>query len=169
MLLTHSFLITHCRLADVIAYVNHDVGDAVRAGIIREEELPEEVASLIGRSHSARINTMVCDVIEHSWSASGIDTGEPPVIGMSPAVLAATDALRRFLFARVYDRHSAEAESERARLVVRRLYEYFNEHETRLPPEYSFYSDEVARRVVDYIAGMTDQYALNLAEELLLI
>jgi dGTPase len=112
---------------------------------------------------------MVCDIIEHSWAASGADTGEPPAIGMSPPVLAATDTLRRFLFARVYDRHSAEAESERARVVVRQLYKYLNEHPERMPPEYSIHSEEVARQVVDFIAGMTDQYALNLAAELLLI
>jgi dGTPase len=158
-----------CRLADVVAYVNHDIGDAVRAGIIREADLPAEVTGVIGNSHSVRINTMVCDIIEHSWAASGADTGQSPAIGMSSEILTATDTLRRFLFERVYDRHSAAAESEKARVVVRRLYEYFNEHENRLPPEYSGYSDEVARRVVDYIAGMTDQYALNLASELFLV
>ncbi len=158
-----------CRLADVVAYVNHDIGDAVRAGIIAESDLPEAAARILGRSHSERINTMVCDIIEHSWAASGIDTGEPPAIGMSPPVLEATDTLRRFLFERVYNQRAAAAESERARKVVRALYEYFNQHENELPPEYSRYSDEVARRVVDYIAGMTDQYALNLADELSII
>jgi dGTPase len=77
--------------------------------------------------------------------------------------------LRRFLFEQVYNIRSAQEESERARDVVRSLYKYLNEHIDKLPPEYSFYSDEPEQRVVDYIAGMTDQYALNMAEELSLI
>ena len=85
---------------------------------------------------------------------------------MSPQVLKATNTLRDFLFNKVYNVHAAEKEAERARQVVQLLYEYFNEHIDKLPPEYSFYSDEPERRVVDYIAGMTDQYALRLAEEL---
>jgi dGTPase len=87
---------------------------------------------------------------------------------MSPLVLETTNTLRDFLFDRVYNLHSAQEEATRAREVVRRLYHYFNEHPDQLPPEYYLYSDEVERRVVDYIAGMTDQYALRLAEELAL-
>jgi dGTPase len=85
---------------------------------------------------------------------------------MSPKVLEATNSLREFLFERVYNLRSAEEESERAREVVRTLYNYFTEHEDELPSEYFAYSNEVERRVVDYIAGMTDHYALRLAEEL---
>ncbi|MCK4242727.1 MAG: deoxyguanosinetriphosphate triphosphohydrolase, partial [Dehalococcoidia bacterium] len=87
-------------------------------------------------------------------------------IGMSPQILEATNTLREFLFERVYNWHAAQKEAQKAREVVRSLYEYFNKHEDKLPPEYSVYSDEVERRVVDYIAGMTDNYALRLAEEL---
>jgi dGTPase len=88
---------------------------------------------------------------------------------MSPEVLEATNTLRQFLFEQVYNVRSAQEESERARLVVRALYKYFNEHIDKLPPEYSFYSDEPEQRVVDYIAGMTDHYALRMAEELSLL
>ena len=87
---------------------------------------------------------------------------------MSPQILEATNSLRDFLFERVYSLRSAEEEAERAREVIRSLYEYFNNHENELPPEYSVCSDEKELRVVDYIAGMTDQYALRLAEELFL-
>ena len=88
---------------------------------------------------------------------------------MSPAVIRATDKLRDFLFEKVYNRLSAEAETEQAREIVRRLYLYFGAHGDELPQEYSLHGEGVARRVVDYIAGMTDQYATTLASELRLI
>jgi dGTPase len=157
-----------CKIADVIAYINHDIGDAVRAGIITDGDLPLSAAKILGLSHSQRINTMVCDIIGYSWAASGHSTQGSPTIEMSPPVLEATNTLRKFLFDRVYNLHSAQDESAKARGVIRRLYEYFKEHGDRLPPEYHHYSDEMERRVVDYIAGMTDQYALRMAEELAL-
>jgi len=158
-----------CRIADVIAYINHDIGDAIRAGIIVEGNLPLSAIAVLGNSHRERINTMVGDIIEQSWavrSSPGIVGVERPAITMSLRVLEATNILRDFLFDRVYDRQAAQAESTRAREIVRLLYNYFRGHERELPPEYSLHSDEVERRVVDYIAGMTDQYALRLAEEL---
>ncbi len=155
-----------CKIADIVAYINHDIGDAVRAGIITENDLPPSATTVLGHSHSQRINTMVGDIIDHSWSASGHGTSDKPEIGMSSQVLEATNTLRGFLFERVYNLRSAEEEADRAREVIRSLYEYFNNHEDKLPPEYSVYSDEVEQRVVDYIAGMTDQYALRTADEL---
>jgi len=107
---------------------------------------------------------MVCDIINYSWSARGDDTKHYPIIGMSPQILEATNTLREFLFKQIYEPKDRAA--DKPRKVVRLLYQYFNEHEDRLPPEYSFYSDDTERRVVDYIAGMTDQYALRMAEEL---
>ncbi len=154
------------KIADIVAYINHDIGDAIRAGIITPGDLPISAVSVLGNSHSQRINTMVVDIVANSWSASGnTSTGGRPGINMSPEVLKATETLRQFLFERVYNQHAAEEEARKARVVVRRLYEYFNRHEDKLPAEYSIHSGEVARRVVDYIAGMTDQYALRLAVE----
>jgi len=157
-----------CKIADAIAYINHDIGDAIRADIITENDLPLSAVTVLGRFHSQRINTMVCDIIEHSWSVTGHSIIDNPAIGMSPKVLEATNNLREFLFERVYNVHSAEDEAEKAREVIRQLYKHFNEHQDSLPPEYRAYSDEPERRVVDYIAGMTDQYALRMAEELAL-
>ncbi len=157
-----------CKIADVVAYINHDISDATRAGIITEGDLPVSTTTILGHSHRERINTMVCDIIEQSWAVRGDNNLNNPAITMSPQILEATNTLREFLFDRVYNRHAAQEEAERAREIVRRLYNYFNEHEDKLPPEYCLYSDEVERRVVDYIAGMTDQYALRLAEELAL-
>ena len=159
-----------CKIADIIAYINHDIGDAIRAGMITGDDLPLSATTVLGHSHSQRINTMVCDIIDRSWSVSGHDnTQDKPIITMSHPVLEATNTLRQFLFKRVYNLRSAQKEAERGREVIRQLYHYFNEHEGKLPAEYRSYRDERARRVVDYIAGMTDQYALRLAEKLSLI
>ena len=154
------------KIADIVAYINHDIGDAIRAGIITENNLPLSAATVLGHSHSQRINTMVSDIIDYSWGARGDGAVPHPAIGMSPRILEATNTLRQFLFDRVYNQRSAEDEAEKAKEVVRSLYEYFNKHEDKLPSEYSVCSDEIERRVVDYIAGMTDQYALRTAEGL---
>jgi dGTPase len=153
------------KISDTIAYINHDIDDAIRAGMITEGDLPIAAIAKLGNTHSLRINTMVGDIIENSWGVRG-ESKEKPVITMSPPILEATNALRQFLFEQVYNIRSAQEESKRARSVIRTLYKYFNEHINKLPPEYSFYSDEPERGVVDYIAGMTDQYALGMAEEL---
>jgi dGTPase len=165
-----------CQMADAITYINHDIGDAVRAGIITERDLPLSAIKTLGISHSQRINTMVGDIIDNSWSASGYTTmnaavsdttgTDRPVISLSSQVLEATNNLREFLFQRVYNVSSVREEATRAGEVIRMLYHYLKEHEAKLPPEYRAYSDETERRVMDYIAGMTDQYALRLADGL---
>jgi len=156
------------KIADIVAYINHDIGDAIRAGIITEGALPLAAIMALGISHSQRINTMVTDIIDSSWAVSGYDKmlTEPPHIKMSPEIKQATSTLREFLFQRVYNVKSAEEESERAREVLCRLYRHFIDHEEAMPREYLAYSDNVERRVVDYIAGMTDHYALRLAEDI---
>ena len=150
-----------CRVADIVAYVNHDIDDAIRANIIHECDLPPSTIIVLGNSYSQRINTMVSDIIEQSW--------ERPAITMSPRILVATDTLRQFLFQRVYNWHSAQKESDKAREVVRRLYDYFKKNQDKLLPEYLLHADEVEQGVVDYIAGMTDQFALRSAEKLSLM
>jgi len=155
-----------CKISDIIAYVNHDIVDAIRAGILTEGDLPLSAVRVLGISHGERINTMVCDIIESSWGVTGYETTISPSIKMSPPVLEATNTLRQFLFDRVYNVQSAKREADKARDVVRKLYKFFAKNPDRLPPEYSLFSDKVDRRVVDYIAGMTDQYAIRLTEEL---
>ncbi len=155
------------KIADMVAYINHDIGDAVRAGIITERDLPLEAVRVLGLSHSQRINTLVSDIIQSSWDVRVCDIiRERPAIKMSPPVLAAADILRDFLFEKVYNPRSTGEESRKAEEIVRFLYRYFNEHDDKMPAEYRLYSDATDRRVVDYIAGMTDHYALRLAEEL---
>ena len=150
-----------CRVADIVAYVNHDIDDAIRASIIDECDLPPSTITVLGNSYSQRINTMVSDIIEQSW--------ERPAITMSHRILVATDTLRQFLFQRVYNGHSVQKESDKAREVVRWLYDHFKKNQYKLPAEYLLHGDEVEQGVVDYIAGMTDQFALRSAEKLSLI
>ena len=154
-----------CRIADSIAYINHDIDDAIRAGIIKGEDLPQSASSILGNSRRKRINTMVLDIIEQSWAVSGTIPVRPAV-SMSEPVRQATNTLRDFLFARVYNPNVNREESQKARETVRYLYGYFRENGDKLPPEYLVFSDEPEQRVVDYISGMTDQYATDLAEVL---
>jgi dGTPase len=154
------------KIADMVAYINHDIGDAVRANVITEDQLPRDAIKVLGASHSQRINTMVTDIIMSSWDVRVSQKKlKKPAIKMSPPVLAAAEILRDFLFAQVYTPSTGRADAENAREVIIYLYNYFCLHEDRLPAEYRIYGD-TQRRVVDYIAGMTDQYALRLAEEL---
>jgi len=156
-----------CKVADAVAYINHDIGDAIRAGIITEGDLPLSAITVLGNTHSQRINTMVSDIITTSRATAGYDIiNEKPVINMSHEVLTAANVLRDFLFQRVYNLRSAMEQTEQAKEVTRFLYRYFNNNADQLPDEYRLYSNDTERRVVDYIAGMTDQYALRTAEEL---
>ncbi len=154
-----------CRVADSIAYINHDIDDAIRAYIISEGDIPESASVVLGNSRRERINTMVLDIIEQSWAVSGKVSGDL-TITMSEPVREATNILRDFLFDRVYNPNDKREESQKARETVRFLYRYYRENSEKLPPEYALYSDDPEQRVVDYISGMTDQYATGLAEEL---
>jgi dGTPase len=155
-----------CKIADIVAYVNHDVEDAIRAGIICQDDLPDPVVATLGRTHSQRINTLVRDIIDCSWPVSGDSALEKMTIGMSPEVTEATNLLRQFLFDRVYYPSLDGEEAIKAGKALRLLYSYFLKHEERLPEEFASLPGEKERKVVDYIAGMTDQYALRLAEEM---
>jgi dGTPase len=158
-----------CKLSDTIAWINHDIDDAIRAGILAEKDLPTEAIAVLGETHSKRIHTMVCDVIEHSWRVRTGEGKRPPAIGMSRRVREATEVMRDFLFDRVYDRLAEKDEADKARDIVRKLYQFFIRHTEILPPEYRLRDDTAERKAVDYIAGMTDQYATRMAEELGLV
>lgn len=146
-----------CKLADAVAYINHDVDDAIRAGIIGNGEVPSEVVGVLGRSHRERINSLVVDIVV--FSGCTMEPGDAPQIGMSLEVREAANVLRRFLFERVYN--IAREESEEAREVVRALYAYFTTHAGDLPFEYNLRDSDIERCVVDYISGMTDRYAME--------
>jgi dGTPase len=154
-----------CKIADLIAYVNHDIGDAVRAGLITESDIPSTASEILGHSHSERINSMVCDVIEFSWGVSGEHRGNVS-IAMSDRIREAASTLRDFLFTRVYKLAASGEETKKAQEILMFLYDYFKKHEDRLPVEYRGYQGDTERRIVDYIAGMTDQFVQRLVEDI---
>ena len=139
------------RLLDRIAYINHDIEDAVRAGALKAGELPEDEIAVLGATGSMRLNTLMQDIV-----ASSADRDE---IRQSDEIGRAFMRLRKFMFDRVYLGPAARAEAERAARVVTSLFEWFLEHPEQLPP--SPEADPVAR-VTDHVAGMTDRYAMRL-------
>jgi dGTPase len=155
-----------CKISDVIAYINHDIDDAIRCNIIGEQDLPSSALEIMGRSRSERINTMVCDIIENSWEVRGDIPDVKPVINMSQNIKKASSELHEFLYRRVYNHSSFQPEAENARQIVRSLYLYFTKNPDLLPSEYLSTKNEPERNAVDYIAGMTDRFALRKAQEL---
>ena len=152
-----------CRVPDAVAYLNHDLADAFRAGILEEVDLPPQVENVLGRRHSERINAMVSDIVESSWAATGEDEhlgSDRPKISMSARVRDAVNVLREFMFERVYLPKDRGETGETARRIVRLLYAHYSQDSTHIPPEY----DHDGTGVVDYIAGMTDRYAMRAAE-----
>ncbi|MGZ8565949.1 MAG: deoxyguanosinetriphosphate triphosphohydrolase [Actinomycetota bacterium] len=148
------------RFADRIAYVNHDIDDAVRAGVLELDELPAAALAALGASHSLRIDTLVRDLVTQS--------ADQPEIRLSQHVFRALDELRDFMFAEVYLRASAREDHEKAVKLLRDLFAYFLEHPDELPPEYHRAPGDLPTRVADHIAGMTDRYALRTYERLFL-
>ena len=142
------------RLADRIAYINHDIDDARRAGILENSDIPRDITDVLGQTHSQRINTLVMDIIRHS---QGLDHLE-----RDPEVADAMERLRDFMFERVYRNPVAKGEESKARDIIGMLYDYYLKHPGKLPPDFqpqlSF--DGIERTVTDYIAGMTDKYAV---------
>jgi dGTPase len=150
------------RLIDRVAYINHDIDDAVRAGLLREDELPAQPIAVLGATGSARIDALVHDMVEHSDAAGDIVQG--------PQAGPAMSALRDFMFERVYLGPAVRAEHAKISAVVRRLFEHYVEHPELLPGgsdgEGSGTQEELARRVTDYLAGMTDRYCIREYTEL---
>ena len=154
-----------CRIADAVAYLNHDLVDAFRAGVLRERDLPQRAMEVLGATHSRRIHTMVADIVETSWAATGEvgpEQAAPPIIAMGPDVRQAVNVLRDFMFANVYLPEDVGEEGEAARRIIRLLYGHFKRNREQIPPEYG----EDGRAVVDYVAGMTDHYAIRTAEDI---
>ncbi|MEX2159257.1 MAG: deoxyguanosinetriphosphate triphosphohydrolase [Dehalococcoidia bacterium] len=155
------------KLADSVAYLNHDIADAIRDGLLREEDLPRRTHEVLGANHAQRINTLVLDVIENSWAATGdIETdGQPPRISMSPEAAEVTNELRDFMFNNVYEWEGRRAEAARAGRVIHFLFEYFLSQPDAITSDFTRPEDPLVRRIADYIAGMTDHFALRIAEE----
>lgn len=146
------------RLSDKIAYINHDIEDAIRAGILKNSDLPAYSIKVLGKTKSMRITSLVAAVIEN-----GVEN-----IGMPDDIKAAHDQLRSFMFAHVYNHSAAKAEEKKAKRLIEMLYEYFKKHPERLPEEYQkiMRRFDCDRAVCDYISGMSDGYAVDLFNEL---
>ncbi len=139
------------RLVDRIAYINHDIDDALRAGVIAPGDLPADEIAILGETGPRRIDTLVHDLVEHSAHAGDIVQGEP--------VGAAMLRLRTFMFDRVYLGRTARAEHAKIERVLRGLFDWFVDHPEELPPGVEGASE--VDRLVDYLAGMTDRFALR--------
>jgi len=152
------------RIADRVAYINHDIDDAIRAGIIKEDDLPKDSAAVLGKSISQRINAMVKDIIKNSYDKKHIV--------MSDVVAKATEKLKEFMFNSVYTNSSAKAEEAKARDVIKKLFYFYMKNPDKLPkgvvhPSLDMLNiKDCARAVCDFISGMTDGYAITTYEEI---
>ena len=149
------------RHSDRIAYINHDIDDAMRGGIIRAEDLPAECTAFLGPDHRSRINTLVTDIVRNSDGKSSVTMSEEAAFHMN--------RLRDYMFANVYRSPAVKQASEldKIRGLIHSLYSYFLEHSEELPSEYRsiLERDGGNEAVKDYIAGMTDRYAINMYNE----
>ena len=143
------------RRSDQIAYVNHDIDDAIRAGILTDDDIPASITDVLGHTHSTRVNALVCDAIRTSREAG--------TVTLSPEVDKALKDLRAFMFERVYRNPVAKSQESKAKDMLQRLFDYYYSHPEALPedfhPQLSF--EGLERTVCDYIAGMTDNYAVD--------
>lgn len=145
------------QFADKIAYINHDIDDAIRGNVLKAAELPKGAINVLGETFGERINTLITDIIVNS-------TGKNAIL-MSPEVFEAYHTLRTFLFKRVYIGSNAKLEENKAKHIVKQLYLYHMEHKDLLSshlPQNHENSEDIGQIVCDYIAGMTDRYAINL-------
>ena len=150
------------RLSDKIAYVNHDIDDAIRGGILSEADIPPKFRKILGNSTKERLNRITHDVITHSMD-------EPKVL-MSEEVAEAMQGLRKFMFENVYRNPVAKREEDKAIEMVKNLYGYYMDHVEKLPDEYlgrmETFGDIKEQVICDYIAGMTDNYAVKVFQEI---
>ena len=152
------------RIADIIAYINHDIDDAIRGGIISPNDIPDDCLKCLGNTHSKRINTMVNDIIQETLRS------RKARLSISKEVLSSILDLREFLWEHVYENEAVHADFHKATKILKELYQYLVDH-----PDYfltltkmeSLY-DSLERCVCDFLAGMTDRYAFNLYEKVFL-
>ena len=158
------------RLADIVAYINHDLDDAMRAGLLSPDDVPPDIAGVVGSSHAQRIGSMVRDIIVETLTA------HDGILHISQPMLAAITELRSFLYDNVYRNLLVHREFEKAQRIITELYGYFLEHGLvkRTGDDWAIADGDkdwpdtktAHRRVCDYIAGMTDNYAISVYEHL---
>lgn len=150
------------RLSDKIAYINHDIDDAIRGRILSEDDLPSEYTAVLGHSTKERLNTLIHDIIVESYNKNDIC--------MSDNVQYAMTELRKFMFQSVYTNPTAKSEEVKAQKMIKEMYGHFMEHFEEIPEDFrkieSTHNESRERVVCDYIAGMSDQYAVNLFKKI---
>ena len=146
------------RFADRIAYLNHDIEDAITAGILTEEELPKECTDILGHSKSERITTLINSLVENSWAD----------IKMSDEIQKQFEALSTFMYDNVYTDSIAKVEEKKVDMLVGELYKYFKQHPEKMPEMYHIIAREegLDRAVTDYIQGMSDDFASQTFENI---
>ena len=146
------------RVADHVAYINHDIDDALRAGVFAESEIPRHITDILGATRAQRFDTLIGSLVENS----GDD------IQMAPAIQTAFDEIHDFMFERLYRDPVAKNEEKKVDEFIRRLFDWFCAHPDQLPPEYRYITEteSVERGACDYIAGMTDNFALEIYNDL---
>lgn len=148
------------KLADRVAYINHDLDDAIRAGILTEEDIPGEITCVVGERFSERIHNIIMDIINASNGKNEIC--------MSPEYSFVVESFHNFMYAAVYKNEKAKGEETKVFGILEGLYRYYIQHPEKLPPEYQAICgrDGLQRAVADYISGMTDKYCMDKFSEL---
>ena len=157
------------RLADSVAYLNHDIADAIRAGMLHVDDLPERANRVLGTTDSQRLDALISGIIQGSWSASGLSNNEVdgnPLISMEPEARDAMMELRDYMFQNIYLPLGTTRQSEVGRDIVKLLFNYFVDNTEEIPPPYFRPGTNPERAAVDYVAGMTAHYAIRQAEKL---
>jgi dGTPase len=147
------------KLADVIAFLNHDIDDAVRAGVLNEKDIPESIVKILGKTKSLRINKLVCSIVENSKDGK---------ILMDKSVNAAFDELNKFMFKNIYLNTNIQTDKRKIPEFIAKLYCHFKSFPEKLPSDMLeiLKEDGIDRAVCDYVAGMTDNFAIEIFKEL---
>lgn len=152
------------KYCDKIAYINHDIDDAIRGQIIREEDIPMEYTNILGHSLGARLDTLTYDIVSNSKDRNDIV--------MSPEIEAAMRKLREYMFQSVYMNKKAKGQEEQAERLLEQLFKFYLDNLDKLPDEYQGYMEKMGepsyRVVCDYVAGMTDHYAVSKFKEMMI-
>ena len=158
------------RISDAVAYLNHDLLDAFRAGVLRTEDIPKSIFEKLGASHGERIDTIVNDIVKQSWQVSGVNesnskkTDFSGLIKMGDTIRDIVNEFRNFMFSKVYLPEDKGEQGHAARAIIRLLFNYYEGNPDSIPEQYTKINTGQQQAIVDYISGMTDQYAINTAE-----
>lgn len=146
--------------SDKIAYINHDIDDSIRAGLLKEKDLPKDLLNVLGKTHSDRVETLVCDFIK--TSTESIEKGKFEV-GLSDEIEEAMQKLRDYMFDNIYLCKALKNERDKAKFILKHLLEYYLDHIEEMPSLYIDIANKEGkeRGVADYIAGMSDDYCLS--------